>query len=472
VQRGHQHPRGVERQRRRARVGGTHRIHVQGRPVEQRRLGRIAQPGAGVVAQHGRQSQRCDVAVRRPRRLDAHPVAGQRAGLVRRHHGRGPERLDRGQPAHDGAARGHPPRADRQRDRHHRGQPLGHRGDREADCRHGRFAAREPAQRGQRADDDGEYGDRARDGAPEPAQVAGERGVQRAHAADQRGDPAELGVRARGHRDTSAAARGDERPRVDHAAALGQRGVQRHRRRALRHGLRLAGQRRLLGPQRGRVQHAQIGHHPLALGHLHEVARHDVVGGHLGPRAVAPHTRGLGDQRGERGDRPPRLILLSEAEQGVQDDHGQHDEAVLALADRQRQDTGSDEREDERRAQLVDQQPRSGCTGGSREPVRSRRGQPRARLGAAQAGAGRPQRGERVGHRAGMPAGAARRGGSHGADARPDAAGGHRWPAAAACGEPAAGAALSGQPRTAAGRRGADGACTGARALRDSARVL
>ena len=63
-----------------------------------------------------------------------HLVAGERAGLVRADHGRGTQRLDRRQLAHDGMGRSHAAHAEAQADRHDRRQRLRNGGDRE---RHG-----------------------------------------------------------------------------------------------------------------------------------------------------------------------------------------------------------------------------------------------------------------------------------------------------------------------------------------------
>ena len=101
-------------------------------------------------------------------RSRAHPVLGQRAGLVGADHGRRAERLDRAQPLDERAAARELGDADRERERDRRQQPLGHVGDdqpdREAERVVEREPGREPADRQERdPDDDGDERDQPRD---------------------------------------------------------------------------------------------------------------------------------------------------------------------------------------------------------------------------------------------------------------------------------------------------------------------
>lgn len=121
---------------------------------------------------------------------------------------------------------------------------------------------------------------------------------------------------------------------------------------------RFTGQGRLLGTQQRGAEQPQVRCHPVALRDLEQVAGNDRRGRDLDPGAVTAHTRGLGDQFGQRGDRPARAELLREADERVQDHDRQHDQAVVELAERERQSTRGQQRPDQRRAELVDEQPR------------------------------------------------------------------------------------------------------------------
>jgi hypothetical protein len=95
--------------------------------------------------------------------LDA--VLRERPGLVRADHRAASEGLDRGPVAHQGVARGHAPRAHRERERHRRQQPLGHVCDEDPDAKQEPLPKRQVHPRGgekeQGSQGRGEDGDRA-----------------------------------------------------------------------------------------------------------------------------------------------------------------------------------------------------------------------------------------------------------------------------------------------------------------------
>ena len=82
---------------------------------------------------------------------DLHPVLGQRAGLVGADHARRAERLDRAQALDHRAAAHQLAHADRERERDHRQQALGHVADEQPDREHDRVAKRRARRRTSRS---------------------------------------------------------------------------------------------------------------------------------------------------------------------------------------------------------------------------------------------------------------------------------------------------------------------------------
>ena len=228
---------------------------------------------------------------------------------------------------------------DGERDRDDRRQAFGHGRDREADPGHRR--RRRAGSRGRAATPASATAATPIApviDAPEAVEVARQRRLERLDGAEQRRDPAELGRRAGSDRHAAAATRGDDRARVQHAAALGQRGVGRDRaRRALSTGsdspVSAASSARSAAASSSRRSAATRS--PCA--DVEDVAGDDLLGGDLDPRAVAAHARRLGDELGQRRDRAAGAVLLREADQRVEHDDREHDEPVLDLAERERE---------------------------------------------------------------------------------------------------------------------------------------
>ena len=156
-----------------------------------------------------------------------HLVAGQRAGLVGADHGRGAERLDRRQLAHDGVGGRHAPHAEAQPHGHDRRQRLGDRRDRE---RHGE---QEQAENGVEVQHGAaEQPGREHDGADpqhddaEALAGAVEFLLQRRRLLlggfQQAGDAADLGRHAGRDDHGAAAAIGGDRAREQHVAAVAE----------------------------------------------------------------------------------------------------------------------------------------------------------------------------------------------------------------------------------------------------------
>ena len=218
---GHQLDPRIEPEQRPAHGLPAPRRHVQaaGRgQLEQGHLGRV--PGRGSVpgqlgraAGEGDLGQRAEargrdpgrpgprgrvfqarLTVGRPGPGDAHPVLGERAGLVGADDRRGPERLHRGQPLDQGTPAGHLPHPDRQRERDRGQQPFRdvryQQPDREADrggqAQPGGQADRQERQAGADRDERNQPG--------RPLDLVLERALLAPDALAQRGDAAELGA--------------------------------------------------------------------------------------------------------------------------------------------------------------------------------------------------------------------------------------------------------------------------------------
>jgi hypothetical protein len=128
-------------------------------------------------------------------------------------------------------------------------------------------------------------------------------------AAQQTGDAADLGVHAGGGDDQLAAAAGDRGVHEDHVLAVAEWHVGPvDRVGAFTRRLALAGERRLLDLEVVGQQQAAVGGHAVAGLDQHDVARHQLAGGHVGQLAVAAHP-GLRHQhlRSASSDRSARF---------------------------------------------------------------------------------------------------------------------------------------------------------------------
>ncbi len=111
--------------------------------------------------------------------LEPQPVLGQRPGLVGADDGRLADRLDRREGPHDRAALRHLTRAERERDRHRRGKPLGHRGNRDRDSDQERVSQRLAARQHGGAEDDGDTDAEHHHPARQPTEPGLQRGRRR-----------------------------------------------------------------------------------------------------------------------------------------------------------------------------------------------------------------------------------------------------------------------------------------------------
>jgi hypothetical protein len=266
-----------------------------------------------------------------------------------------PKRLDGRQAPDDCAATGHPLHADGERDRHHGREGLGHGRHREADPGQSGVGEREAADDGHDAERHGRHADGNGDRATHTVELARQRGGEDIGLMQQRGDAAELGMGAGRDADPAARARSDDRPRVQHAVALGKRRGRRSGRDPLVHRRRLAGERRLSSAQGLRLQQPQVGENPLSLSDGDDVPGNDLLGFDLDPLAVAAHASGLLHQRGEGRDSAPGTVLLAEADERVEHHDRQHDQTVLEVAQRDGDRGGQQQWVYQRIAQLPEQ---------------------------------------------------------------------------------------------------------------------
>ena len=106
----------------------------------------------------------------------------------------------------------------------------------------------------------------------------------------------------------------------------------------LRHRHGFARERRLLDLEAGVLDQAAVGRHGVARFKQHDVADDQFLAAHGDDLAVAQHARGRRGHLLQRLDRLLRLVLLVDAEDGVDDDDRQDDDHVrkaLALDDRE-----------------------------------------------------------------------------------------------------------------------------------------
>ena len=232
---------------------------------------RVEDRAAGVVAGAGH-------LVARAARVDhayGHLVLRERAGLVGADDGRGAERLDRGELAHDGAALGHALHAEGERDRRDGREPLGDGGDREAHGLEEELVPRPPALHVPAQEEQ----PREPQAGPEDALaeclellLEGRRAVAR--AVDQLGELAELRVHGGRHDHRAPASADDARPDEEHRRAVPEgRVVRDGGARILLHRHALARQRALLGGEVRRLEQARVGRHGVARFELEHVAR-------------------------------------------------------------------------------------------------------------------------------------------------------------------------------------------------------
>ncbi len=159
--------------------------------------------------------------------LHGHLVLGERARLVRADDGGASEGLDRGEVSDDRVVAGHAVHPDRKGDRDRGREAFGDRADRQRDRGVDHlvpgFTASDPDHEG----DGREPEDRERQDPAELGDLAGEGCFDTGGRADQPVDLAHFRFRARAGRDALSSTGDDQRSRVGHVVAIGQRGFDR-----------------------------------------------------------------------------------------------------------------------------------------------------------------------------------------------------------------------------------------------------
>ena len=138
----------------------------------------------------------------------------------------------------------------------------------------------------------------------------------------------------------------------------------------LRHRQALAGQCRLVHLQGNRGQQSPVGGNAVTGFHQHNVAGHELASVDGVQQTVATHS-GAGDEHAAQClQRSLGPVLLHESDNGVEDDHEQHDEWCLHfVGDHERHDRSSEQDQDQQVLELREQTPPCGDTGGSSQLV-------------------------------------------------------------------------------------------------------
>ena len=255
--------------------------------------------------------------IRRPRLHHRHLVAGEGAGLVGADDGRGPQRLDGLEVAHQHRAPCHLLGTPGEGERHGRQERLGDERDGHAD-REDESLGRLPAQQQGEAEEHRPH--RHRDHGDQPDDASQFTGQGRHRLRRLRRQSRDLGQPGRLAR----------RIDVDVDLPLDHERPGEHRvPRAERHGLALARQHRRVDLERGRHTHDAVSGDPVSGTEDQSVAHHHVGGVHLLLPPVAQHGDERRQQGGEPLGRPVGTALLDEREHGVEHDDGDDRHAQL-----------------------------------------------------------------------------------------------------------------------------------------------
>ncbi len=254
--------------------------------------------------------------------------------FVRADHRDRAQGFDRRQAADDGVLARHAGDAESEGDGHDRRQALGDGRDGEADRSEehllGGVAAQEPAEQ---EGPDGKAEDRDGQPAPEGRHLAQQRCRERLDLVQERRDPAELGLPARGHDHARAAAVGNQGAGVGHRGAIAQRGACGNRPGPLVDRLGLAGQCRLLQQEAARADQAKVRRHLVARLQDDDVAGHQLLGGDPGPLPLPQHERLGREHLADRIQCPLGPALLDEAHDRIDQNDAQDHRGVDPFAE-------------------------------------------------------------------------------------------------------------------------------------------
>ena len=251
-----------------------------------------------------------------------HFIAGQRPGLVRTDHRRGPKGFDRRQPAHHRIPSRHALHSNRQCDRDDRRQSFGDDADGQRHHNHQRIrpwiAAQQNGKGKQRSSQaDCEPGDQP----AELIDLAQQRRGLGLHLPDQRGDAADFGIRPGGDRDTRRLARGDQRAGIQHTDPVAQWRIQPHNRLALDGRQRFPGQDGFIRQHVAGPDQPQVGRGFVARLNHDNIADHNLARINLVALAAPQHRRMRRDHVTDCGQRLFCLALLQKADDRVDHNH-------------------------------------------------------------------------------------------------------------------------------------------------------
>ncbi len=267
------------------------------------------------------------------------------------------QRLDGRQPSHEGVASCHALHAEREGDRDHGGQTLGHR-------RHGQtHGAEEELERGAAAQVP-ERRDQCDDAKASPKELAAhdvepllKRCLLLRHALEQVGDLAHLRLHSGRDHERASRAGGDARPEKDLIAAIGEGGHRGEHRDVLADGLRFAGEGRLVHAELGAGDESGVCRHEIPGLEHEQVAAHDRSRGDQLRAAAAEHPGTRSREAREGDDGSLRARLLEEADTGVQDNDREDRAAVEPLTERNRHDASADQEPDHHAPELACEEP-------------------------------------------------------------------------------------------------------------------
>ncbi len=279
-------------------------------------------------------------------RDDAHPVQGQGSRLVRADTGDGAERLHRRELADERLAPEHTLGTQREGDRDHSRQRLGHRRDRQA---HG--GQEQLLDAALRPDPSEEEHERHQpqsplgQGLPEAVEPPLQRGILSLHRLYQVSHVTQFGPHAGFGNHEGAAAIANDGPAVYHVSAVPERlgGVEPDLCRFL-HRLRLPRQRRFVDAEVDPLEDAPVRGDDVAVFQEHDVPRHQIpCGGLEHPSAAADPNNGHRHPP-ECGHGLFRPRLLHVAEHRVQKNDAEDDNRLQPVA-QQAADQGRDQQE-------------------------------------------------------------------------------------------------------------------------------
>ena len=144
----------------------------------------------------------------------------------------------------------------------------------------------------------------------------------------QMGDTAHLGGHPAGRHQRHARALNHRGALEHHVGPFGQRGVPWQYGSVLEHCVAFTGERRLLHPQRMRLQQARVCAHAVAFGQLQQITRHQFDARHPKWHTVAQHGRGDRAQTGQGSCGALGADFLEKPQQGIEQNDDQDDQGI------------------------------------------------------------------------------------------------------------------------------------------------